>query len=97
MIIIKKLPKLYKNETSNIKNNNKKYCYVEDKINNKTIKETLDEIFRGVGYSYNIKVLIEKGNEKIETYLTTRTKNYVITKDNKIIDIKDINNIEILN
>lgn len=40
--------------------------------------------------------MIETKDEKLETYLTTRTKNYIITKENKIIEIKNIKNIKII-
>lgn len=100
---MKKLPEIYKNNINKKINNNKKICYlkninnqVEEIKENNNIEEILEEIFNGLGYSYNIPVLIETKNNKYETSLITKTKNNIVTIDNDIIPIKEIINIKIL-
>lgn len=99
---MKKLPKIYKNEITKKINNNKEVCYlkneqVSDMTHNskKDIELTLDEIFSGIGYSYNIPVTIKTSTKTYETSLITKTKNNVITLDNDIISIEDIICLEI--
>jgi len=95
---MKKLPELYKNNNMHPKNNNKTVCYLNNKeVRNDskpTILEELNSIFNGLGYSYNIPVIIETKNGKIHTSLVTKSKNYVVTIDNQTILISDIINIE---
>lgn len=100
---MKKLPELYKNNINKKINNNKKICYlnkkteeIKDTTDNKNISETLDEIFNGIGYSYNIQVIIETNDSKYETSLIARTKNNIITIDNEVIPINKINNLKII-
>lgn len=99
---MKKLPKIYKNEITKKINNNKEVCYlkneqVSDMTHNskKDIELTLDEIFNGIGYSYNIPVTIKTSTKTYETSLITKTKNNVVTLDNDIISIEDIISLEI--
>ena len=98
---MKKLPEIYKNNINKNINNNKKMCILKNV--NEEIKETpvniekiLSKIFNGIGYSYNIPILIETKDKKYETSLITRTKNNVVTLDNDIIPINEIVNIKIL-
>lgn len=98
---MKKLPEIYKNNINKNINNNKKMCIlknVNEEIKEKTvnIEEILSKIFNGIGYSYNIPILIETKNKKYETSLITKTKNNVVTIDNDIIPINEIVNIKIL-
>lgn len=98
---MKKLPEIYKNNINKKINNNKKMCIlknVNEEIKEKTvnIEEILSKIFNGIGYSYNIPILIETKNKKYETSLITKTKNNVVTIDNDIIPINEIVNIKIL-
>ena len=57
---MKKLPELYKNNNIKPIDNNKKVYYMkyEDmrKASNTSVEEELDNIFHGLGYSYNIPV-----------------------------------------
>lgn len=98
---MKKLPEIYKNNINKKINNNKKMCIlknVNEEIKEKpvNIEEILSKIFNGIGYSYNIPLLIETKNKKYETSLITKTKNNVVTLDNDIIPINEIVNIKIL-
>lgn len=102
---MKKLPKIYQNEIDkNIKNNKTVYRFKNMDTrsstpyeNNKTVKETLDEIFNGIGYALNIVVLIKTKSKEYETTLVARTSNNIVTIDNEVIPIEDILNLEIKN
>ena len=91
---MKRLPKIYKNNDINPKDNNKKICHLKEEIiNNK--EDILNEIFNGLSHPYNTKVLIKTNNKIYETYLVSKTKKNIITLDNEIIPIDSILNIEI--
>lgn len=98
---MKKLPKIYQGEIKKKIINNKKICYVEN-INNennersteKDFKEVLNEIFSGIGYSYNIPLIIKTNNKEYITSLIAKTKNNVITIDNEVIPIAEIVSIK---
>ena len=92
---MKKLPKIYKNNNINPKDNNKKICHLKEEIiNNK--EDILNEIFNGLSHPYNIEVLIKTNNKIYETYLVSKTKKNIITLDNDVIPIDSILNIEII-
>lgn len=99
---MKKLPEIYKNNINKKISNNKKVCYLkninekEEVIENNDIEDVLSKIFSGLGYSYNIPVLIETKTNKYETSLITKTKRNLVTIDNDIIPINEIINIKIL-
>ena len=90
---MKKLPKIYKGEILP-KNNNKNHCILTNKEEKRDIEKVLDEVFNGIGHSYNTKVYITTDTNQYETYLVARNKDYIITLNNekipkeKIIDIK---------
>ena len=90
---MKKLPKIYQNKIDKNIHNNKEMDYV--KKSNKNIKERLNIIFNGEVYSYNKEVIIETNNKVYDTYIITRTKNNIVTLEDKIININDIKDIKI--
>lgn len=96
---MKKLPKIYQNDLKKIINNNKKVCYLDTEVKQqdpqKNIIETLDSIFSGIGYSYNIPVIITTKDNIYNTSIITKTKNNIVTLDNDIIPISEILNLEI--
>ncbi len=108
---MKKLPKVFQNDFSKPINNNKKVCYLRNEdikeerevvqIEKKeledesTINEVLEEIFSGIGYSYNIPLEIITKNRAYNTSLIAKTKYNLITLDNEIIPISEITNITI--
>lgn len=97
---MKKLPKIYKNNIDKTIKNNKEVCYlnresVVEVKNSFSINEVLNNIFNGIGYSYNIPVIIETDDKVYDTFLITRTKNNVVTLDNEVISIDEIKNITI--
>lgn len=92
---MKKLPKMYKNENTNLIDHNKKSCLVEEvEEDNQKIEDSLFEIFHSFGHSNHQKVSIKTKNKDYDTYLIARTKQTVFTVDNEEIPIKDIISIE---
>lgn len=94
---MKKLPEIYKsNITKNIKNN-KEVCYlknIDTRNHNLDVEDVINDIFSGIGYAYNIPVIIDTMNKKYETSLVAKSKDNVVTLDNEVIAIKDIINIK---
>ena len=90
---MKKLPKIYQNNINKKINNNKRVTYLNN--NDNAVRDTIDKIFNGIGYSYNIPVIIEANNKVYDTSIVTRTKKKIVTLDNDVISINDINNITI--
>ncbi len=94
---MRKLPKIYQNNFNKKIMNNKEVCYLKNEDSRKEkqdIQEILIEIFSGIGYSYNIPVLIKTSNKIYETSLIAKTKNNVVTLDNEIIPINQIISIK---
>ena len=94
IIKMKKLPELYKNNNIKPIDNNKKVYYMKNedmrKISNTSVEEELDNIFHGLGYSYNIPVELVTTKKTYHTSLVTKTKENVVTIDNIIIPISEI-------
>ena len=60
------------------------------KASNTSVEEELDNIFHGLGYSYNIPVELVTTKKTYHTSLVTKTKENVVTIDNIIIPISEI-------
>lgn len=103
----KKLPKVFANKIEKTINNNSKIYNStsetdekkpEIQNNNKvekTILKKINEIMNSKKYIYKIPVKINiNGNEKI-TKIIGKNKTNIITIDNEIIKIEEINDIEI--
>lgn len=95
---MKKLPKIYQNKIDKNIFNNKEKCYVET---NKHIGESademdisLDEVFSGLGYSYNIPLIIKTKEKEYKTSLIAKTKKNIVTIDNEVIPINEIISIK---
>ena len=107
----KKLPKVYANKIEkNINNNEKIYNSTTIKKEENTqekqtktkktepeknINKKINEIFNTKNYIYKIPVKIQINNQEIITNLIGKNKNNIITIDNKLIKIEQIQNIEI--
>jgi len=87
-----KLPKLYKNPSSNPIDHNRKIYHIKEEVKEKD--EVLNEIFNGFSHPYTKKVLIKTTNKTYETYLVSKTSQNLLTLDNEIIPLKDILYIE---
>lgn len=97
---MKKLPKIYQNSLDKKIRNNKVVSYVKkenvnmQKNSKDDIYSTLDDIFSGIGYSYNIPVIIKTSDKVYDTSLVVRTDNNIVTLDNEVISIDDIVSIK---
>ena len=87
---MKKLPKIYRSKELTPKDHNQKSYILENKKIGKSIEEELDSLFNSFSNLYNKKVKIVTKNKTYDTYLVSRTKNYVMTTNKEIISIKDI-------
>ena len=101
MKVIKKLPKIYQNTIDKkIKNNEtvyyskNRYSEKEETMDLDSINIFLDNIFNGIGYAFNISVIIKTNTKVYKTSLITRTNNYLLTLDNDKIKISDIISIK---
>ncbi len=97
--------KIYVNEIKNKLHNNQKEYDVKE-INNVeegsndnslTVKEKIDKIFQRNGYVFNVIVEIITKDKTYNTKIAGMVNDYLITLDDDIINIKDINNIIIKN
>lgn len=98
---MKKLPKIYQNEITKKINNNEEVFYssrenkvIVDDYQEESIDEILRSVFNGIGYSFNIPLIIETTTKTYETSLIGRTKNYLITFDNDTIPLGSIKKIQ---
>lgn len=89
---MKKLPSIYKNEINKKIKNNREVTYIKEEKQN--INEIIDSIFNGVGYSYNIPLIITTRDKIYETSLISRNKTKINTLDNHSIPISEIITIE---
>lgn len=90
---MKKLPNIYKNNNIVLNTNNKKYCSFKNTNNlekDNNIKDTINNLFKGLGHSYNIPVVITTTSKEYDTFLISRTRDNVITIENELIPIDSI-------
>lgn len=98
---MKKLPKIYQNEFNKKISNNKRTCYIKsdehniiEQIDDTKIRKIIDEVFSGLGYSYNIPLTIKTKTNTYQTSLIARTKTKVVTLDNEVIPLSEIISIK---
>ena len=88
-----KLPKIFKKDVSSSHINNKKISYVKkdytisDSID---VFDKLDKLFKSSRYIFNIKVLIKTKDREYDTKIMSRNRNSILTIDDDLIPIKDI-------
>ena len=90
---MKKLPKIYHNKNRIYNTNNRDYCIFKNShelIDDLSVKERINKLFRSPNNHYNIPVIIKTKDSLYDTYLISRTRDNIITKDKEIIPIKDI-------
>lgn len=95
---MKKLPKIYQNSINKTIKNNKTVCYLKNediRYSSNNLEDTLNTIFNGMGYAYNIPVTITTKYKTYNTSLISKTKNNIVTLDNDIIPIIDIIDLKI--
>ena len=85
---MKKLPKLYKNDTTNFKKNNTQYYKLKNEIKPKVQnKEKINDILNNL---YNIPVIIKTQKKQYETYIISKTRSHIITIDKEAIPLEEI-------
>ena len=95
-----KLPKLYTNSFNKKIDNSMEYTKVKDSIKNEIvynkydINKKIDKLFKSNNYIYKIDVEIILINDTIKCTIIGKTKNSLITIDNKLISINDILDIK---
>ena len=96
-----KLPELYTNSFDKKIDKSLDYITIKNDDTNITnsknttnIKEKINNLFKSKSYIYKINVLVSLKNEDINCTLIGKTKNNLITIDNKLISIKDIVDIK---
>jgi len=100
---MKKLPKLYTNTFNKKIDNSIEFTRVKDemveekKLNKYDINKKIDMIFKSKNYIYKVNVLIKFNDKELNTTLIGKTKDNLITLDNKLIKISDIYDINLTN
>ena len=90
---MKKLPSIYKKEINKKIKNNREVVYIKEE-NRELIIDTINAIFNGTGYVYNVPVIINTKDKVYDTYLVSKTNTIVTTLNNDIIPISKIISIE---
>lgn len=97
---MKKLPSLYTNTFNKKIDNSQEFITIKNKTENEIkqsryeINKKIENIFKSTSYIYKIKVNITLANETIIETLIGKKGNYLITIDNKLINIDTIKDIK---
>ena len=65
----------------------------EEIISELTVEEKLDKLFKINGYVFNVDVIIITKNHEYHTKIAGKVNNHLITLDNDVININDIEDI----
>ena len=89
---------IYVNKINKKIDNNQNYCDVDNSeiIENTdvlSVDDKIKKLFDTNGYVFNVDVKIITNNKTYNTRIAGRVGNNIITLDNDIININDINNI----
>ena len=93
-----KLPKIYVQKQSNKINNNREFFYgnekglILDNRNKANVIRKLNLIFSKYAYKYNL--LIKTNNGESKETIILKTRDYLLTINNKMIPIDSINDVE---
>lgn len=86
--------KIFVNKITDDIGNNQKYTNVEERCYEKEdVEDKLNKLFNTNGYIFNTKVKIITKDRVYNTKIASRVGNSLITLDNDVIYIKDINDI----
>ena len=90
-----KLPKIFKKDITKDHINNTKTVSINKKINsdNLSVEDKIKKLFKSTRYVFNIGVIIKTKNKEYDTKIIGKVKNSVITYDNDIIPIVEIEDI----
>ncbi len=103
----KKLPRVFANKIEKkIKNNKEVYISTnkqeqeyknekQNRLNTKSISQKINEIIKSKKYTYKVPVKIQLNDKEIVTNIIGKNQNNLITINNELIKINDIQNIEI--
>lgn len=100
----KKLPKIFKKEVSKEHNTNSKIYMnnkdttvkkkiTKDNYNSLTVEEKIKKLFKSNRYVFNIGVIIKTKNKEYDTKIIGRIKNSLITNEEEVIPIVEIEDI----
>lgn len=102
----KELPKIFKKNVDLGHSNNKRVFYASenketlvknDDINSyrllSTVEEKIRKLFKSSRYIFNINVIIKTDKKDYNTQIAGRIKNSIVTVDNDVIPIVEINDI----
>ncbi len=85
-----KIDNIYKTNSKNISQNNKKYCYVKEG----NIEDKINELFQNRNLLYHNKMIIKTKEKEYKTYIIDKTEKEIITVDSNRIPINKIVEIE---
>ena len=94
----KKIPNIFKKEITKDHINNKTVSSVRKEINNKktdniSVSEKLNKLFKSNRYVFNIGVIIKTKKKDYDTKIIGRIKNSIITMEDDVIPIIEIDDI----
>ena len=84
---------------TNINNTQEDIPTIENKDNDNqlSVEDKINRLFKRNGYIFNVDVKIITKDKEYNTKIATKIKNHLITLDNDIIDINNIQDIIIKN
>lgn len=97
-----KLPKIFKSDVSKEHIHNTKSTYASSftekliknsNYDNLSVEEKIKKLFRSTKYVFNIGVIIKTSKKDYDTKIIGKVKNSIITYDNDIIPIVEIEDI----
>lgn len=96
---MKKLPNLYTAKFNKKIDNSIDSIIIKTKTKEERktkyeINKKIDKIFKSTNYIYKIKVIIDLENESLEETIIGKKGNYLITIENKLININNILDIK---
>lgn len=101
----KKLPGIFKKSVSKDHINNKNIYYTSENNRNVkskkkiedntflTVEEKINKLFKSTRYVFNIGVIIKTAKKDYDTKIIGKVKNSLITNDNEVIPIVEIEDI----
>lgn len=102
----KELPKIFKKTVDSKLANNKKVFYMSEKDNHElkettnnrddltlTVEDKIRKLFKSSRYVFNINVIIKTDKKDYDTKIAGKVKNSLVTINNEIIPIIEINDI----
>lgn len=102
----KDLPEIFKNSIDSKHNHNKRIYYANNNLERKknsnednqsetffTVEDKIKKLFKSSRYIFNINVLIKTDKKDYDTKIAGKIKNSLVTVDNEVIPIIEINDI----